>query len=90
MNYHHVKTIADKEPENGDRYFDLKTLSAYSSLSVQTLRSYISDPSDPLPCFCIRRKILVKKSDFDRWVTKHKVTRQSLDSVLDEIIADVL
>lgn len=90
MNHYHVRAIAGKEPESGDRYLDLKSLAAYSSLSVQTLRSYVSDPSDALPSFCVRKKILVRKSDFDKWITGHKFAVQSLDAVLEGIIADVL
>ena len=49
-----------------DKYFDLKKLAEYSSLSVRTLRDYISDATNPIPSYCLRRKILVKKSEFDR------------------------
>lgn len=76
--------------DDEDRYLDLVSLSAYSCLSVRSLRLYLSDPADPLPSYCVRRKILVKKSDFDRWLTKKKVPRRALDALVDEVLADVL
>ena len=73
--------------ENKDRYFDIKELSKYSSLSVSTLRSYLSDASDPIPSYCIKRKILVRKSAFDAWIEKHRVYSE-IGDVVNEILGD--
>ena len=73
-----------------ERLFDLSALAAYTSLSIQTLREYVHDPADPLPHYCIRRKLLIRKSDFDRWLTKYKVTEQDLGTMVDEVVTDVL
>ncbi|MBU1023490.1 helix-turn-helix domain-containing protein, partial [bacterium] len=45
-----------------DQYFDLKGLEAYSALKVPTLRDYIK--SGDLPCFKVKGKILIKRSEF--------------------------
>jgi hypothetical protein len=82
------KTAAAAEFQDG--YLDLRALSVYSCLSVRTLRSYVTDPIDPLPSYCIRRKILVRKMDFDRWVMNHKNKPQELSSLVDEVLAGVL
>jgi hypothetical protein len=71
-----------------DNYFDLKKLAEYSSLSVRTLRDYISDSSDPIPSYCLRRKILVKKSEFDNWISNHRYNNKT-DAMLDEIMSDL-
>jgi hypothetical protein len=73
--------------EDRDKYFDLKGLSAYSSLSVRTLRDYLSDAVDPIPAFCVRRKILVRKSDFDRWVSRHRIDTKNVSRLVDEVVA---
>jgi len=78
------------EPHEEDRYLDLRALSEYSSLSVRTLRSYVSDPSDPLRSFSIKRKILVRKSDFDSWVRKHRLSPKRVETIVEEVLADVL
>ena len=48
----------------GDRYFDLRGLSEYSSLSVRTLRKYLG----MIPHYRIGGKLLVKKSEFDKYL----------------------
>ena len=73
--------------ENKDRYFDIKELSKYSSLSVSTLRNYLSDDANPIPSYCIKRKILVKKSEFDAWIEKHRVYSE-IGDIVNEILGD--
>ena len=53
-----------------DRFFDLKGLAKYSSLAVPTLRDHIR--AGRLSCFKIKEKILVKRSEFDLWIEKHR------------------
>lgn len=69
-----------------DPYMGLKALSAYCGLSVRTLRAHISDPLNPLPCFRLGGKILVLRSDFDRWMRQHRVGSGQLDRVVDSVI----
>ncbi|MGD0233345.1 MAG: hypothetical protein ABSC55_02290 [Syntrophorhabdales bacterium] len=73
-----------------DCFFDLSKLSDYSSLSVRTLRDYLSDPSDPIPSYCIRRKILVRKSEFDAWIEKHKTDRDGIAKVVDDVLNELI
>jgi len=53
-----------------DQYFDLPGLYAYSCIPVPTLRDYIK--RDGMPCYKLRGKILVKKSEFDAWMNEHR------------------
>ena len=71
-----------------DKYFDIKALSTYSSLSISTIRNYIADGDDPLPSFCIKRKILIKKSEFDRWMERHRTDTGKIDRIVDEVLHD--
>ena len=71
-----------------DKYFDIKALSAYSSLSISTIRNYIADGDDPLPSFCIKRKILIKKSEFDRWMERHRTDTGKIGRIVDEVLHD--
>ena len=71
-----------------DRFFDLKSLAEYASLSISTIRNYINDSDDPLPSFCIKRKILIKKSEFDRWIERHRTDKGKLDRILDDLLRD--
>jgi len=68
-----------------DQYFDLKGLSAYSAFGVATLRDYIR--SNALPCFKVKGKILVKQSEFDRWLERYRVNKsQDLNNIVDEVM----
>jgi hypothetical protein len=68
-----------------DQYFDLKGLSAYSALKVPTLRDYIR--SDAMPCFKVKGKILVKKSEFDAWVERYRINQaQDINNIVDGIM----
>jgi hypothetical protein len=86
-----VKTVSCFTlPIEDDKYLDLLQLSSYCSLSVRTLRGYTSDLSDPLPSYMIRKKILVRKSEFDAWIKKYRVSQNNLADIVDEVLVDVL
>jgi excisionase family DNA binding protein len=59
-----IEKKIDGNPSN--RYFDIIEASAYTSLSVSTLRRYIS--RGELKCSRKLGKILLKESDIDRWL----------------------
>jgi len=64
-----------------DRLLDLKGLSAHSSLGVPTLRDYLR--SGGLPYFKLKGKILVRLSEFDKWLESFRVdSKQELDSLV--------
>ena len=68
-----------------DRYFDLRGLSAYSSLGVGTIRDHIRSGS--LPSFKVKGKILVRKSEFDEWLEENfRVSGERLNHMVDEIM----
>lgn len=68
-----------------DQYFDLRGLSAYSSMAVPTLRDYIK--TGDLPCYKIRGKLLIKKSEFDKWVEGYRhIKNQDLNAIVDGVI----
>ena len=74
--------------EDHDKYLDIKKLSEYSSLSVRTLRDYLTDKADPIPSYCIKRKILVKKSEFDQWIKRHRTDSGKIHRIADEVLDD--
>ncbi len=69
-------------------YLSVRQLSAYSGLSVRTLRNYLVHPVTPLPYFRVCRKILVRRSDFDAWLSRYGHAEQPED--LDALVNDVL
>jgi hypothetical protein len=70
-----------------DPYLSLRGLSSYSGLSVRTLRVYLDDPCNPLPCYRPGGKVLVRRSEFDAWIARFR-RRGRRD--LDEIVTDAV
>jgi hypothetical protein len=56
-----------------DPYLPLRALAQYAGLSVRTLRNYLDGaPDEALPCYRVGGKILVRRSEFDAWITRHR------------------
>ena len=80
--------IAESAISLKDQYFDLKGLEAYSALKVPTLRDYIK--SGDLPCFKLKGKILIRKSEFDAWIEEFRYNRKKeLNSIVDEVLTSL-
>jgi len=71
-----------------DRYLSLRSLATYAGLSIRTLRGYLGRRHAPLPHYRIGGKILVRRSEFDRWASEFKVVRPHVD--LDAVVGDVV
>lgn len=72
-----------------DKFLDIKQLVQYSTFSDSSLRNYLSDPENPIPFFRVNRKILVKKSEFDRWMEQFRRKSNDLDRIVDEVLNDL-
>jgi hypothetical protein len=70
------------------QYFDLKSLAIYASCSIRWLRDRLVDRSHPLPHFRIAGKLLVKREDFEAWISAYRVGSASTD--LQHIVDSVL
>jgi hypothetical protein len=73
-----------------DPYMPLKALAAYGGIGVRKLREHIESPSHPLPCYRVGGgKILVRRSDFDRWIVRYRqVGRMDLDRIVSEVVSE--
>jgi hypothetical protein len=70
-----------------DAYLPLRALSGYSGLSIRTLREHLVHVVRPLPHYRVGGKILVRRSEFDSWITKF---REVPIEPVSALIADVL
>ncbi len=74
-----------------DPYLSLKALSAYAGLSIRTLRMALTDPVHPLPHFRPGGgKVLVRRSDFDQWMSKFRREGSDLDTLVSQIVKEVV
>lgn len=70
-----------------DPFLTLRALASYSGLSVRKLREYLTDPAHPLPCYRVGGKIVVRRSEFDAWITAYR----RLGNVdVEKIVAETL
>jgi excisionase family DNA binding protein len=70
-----------------DPFLSLRALASYSGLGARKLRDYLADPSHPLPYYRVGGKILVRRSEFDTWITRY---RQVGRGDVDRLVADAL
>lgn len=66
-----------------DRFFDLRALASYSSLSVSTLRAHIVKG---LPAYKVDGKILVKKSHFNEWIERYKIAQFDVNELVNGVL----
>jgi excisionase family DNA binding protein len=69
-----------------DPFLDLRALSTYASISVRKLRDLLADPLNPLPAYQVGGKILVRRSEFDGWMSRYR--RSGVD--VGKIVTDIL
>ena len=73
-----------------DPYLSIRALAGYSGLSVRKLRDYLTDAAHPLPHYRVGGKIVVRRSEFDTWITKYRAAgRADVAAIVDEVLRDV-
>jgi hypothetical protein len=74
-----------KTDPSAKEWMDLASLTQhYADISVKTLGNWIHDPIDPLPAYKKGKKTLVRRSDFDGYMEKHRVKPGIVDELLKE------
>jgi hypothetical protein len=70
-----------------DPFFALKTLVAYSGIGLRKLYEYLADADHPLPHYRVGGKIVVRRSEFDAWITAyHHVGRIDVDKMAESVL----
>jgi excisionase family DNA binding protein len=78
----------EKTPTNAE-WLSLREVTRYVNVSERTLRSWIHAPIDALPACRVGGRILVRRSELDQWLGRHRV--KALDSIdVDAIVKGVL
>ncbi len=72
-------------------WLDLKALTEYACVSEKTLRTWIHSPANPLPAYQRGNKIYVRRHEFDLWLERHSIKKNSvaIKHVVDEIVRSV-
>lgn len=70
-------------------WLSLRQLTEYAAVSERTLRTWMHRQPDPLPAVQVDGKILVRRSQFDAWLERHRINaRRSVD--VDAIVSDLV
>jgi hypothetical protein len=56
---------------------------------VRTLWDYLGDPERPIPHFRLKRKVLIKKSEFDCWIENFRFDANKIDARAEELLHDM-
>jgi excisionase family DNA binding protein len=67
-------------------WLDLKAVQQYACVSERTLRDWIHR-TDPLPAVRVGAKMLVRRSDFDRWLQNHTIKNPSVSGIVEKILS---
>jgi len=71
-------------------WLDLKRLTQYASVSERTMRQWIHRSANPLPAVRVGTKILIRRSEFDRWLEKHRLEPGNVGCMVDEMVSDLV
>ncbi len=70
-----------------DPFFPLRALAAYSGISIRKLRDYLEDVGHPLPCYRVGGKVLVRRSEFDTWISAYRQQgRADVARIVEEVL----
>ena len=73
-----------------DPYLPLRALATYSGMSVRLLRDCLTDQAHPLPHYRYGGKIVVRRSEFDAWISAYRrVGRSDVADIVDEVLHDL-
>lgn len=73
-----------------DPFLDLRALAGYSSLSVRKLRDFLDDAAHPLPAYHVGGKLLVRRSEFDAWISAYRRRgRADVDRIVTDVLRDL-
>ena len=67
-----------------DKLLDLRALSEYSCMSRDALRDHIRTLG--LPGYKVGGKIIVRKSEFDRWLQQFRIKSLDVDAIAKKIL----
>jgi hypothetical protein len=73
-----------------DPFLSLRALASYACVSVRKLREHLDDPTHPLPHYRIGGKIVVRRSEFDTWMSAYRrVGQANVAGIVDSVMRDL-
>jgi len=74
-----------------DPFLTIRAASAYASLKPKSLLAAIRhpDPAQRLPAFRIGAPYLVRRSELDAWILRHRVTGPDLGALVEDVVRGI-
>lgn len=72
-------------------WLGIRELTKYASVSERTLREWMHRQNDALPAVRVEGKILVRRSQFDAWLERHRITPNvpvDVDAIVNGLLRD--
>jgi excisionase family DNA binding protein len=72
-------------------WLSLRELTEYVAVSERTLREWLHRSSDALPAVRVDGKILVRRSEFDAWLGRHRIQPDApidVDGIVNCLLGD--
>ena len=70
-------------------WLGIRELTKYASVSDRTLREWLHRTTDALPAVRVDGKILVRRSQFDAWLERHRIqprARVDVDAIVNSLV----
>jgi len=83
---------AESNSRRDSEWLDLRGLTNYASVSERTIRQWLHRGRDPLPAVQVGRKILVRRTVFDRWLDQHPLQPAEsieISGIVNEIMSEL-
>jgi hypothetical protein len=80
------------QPDDTKEWLDLKAITRHACVSERTIREWIHRAKNPLSAVQVDKKILIRRSVFDRWLEAHPyqpVISIDVGRVTDEIVSSL-
>ena len=68
------------------RYVNIKQLTNTIGLSPRTIRKWIVNPVNPIPCFRVGGKLLFEESEMTTWLEGHRIKTIDIEAMADELL----
>ena len=73
-----------------DPFLSLRALASYACVSVRKLREHLEDATHPLPHYRVGGKIVVRRSEFDTWISAYRrVGQADIGGIVDSVMRDL-
>jgi|SRR6516162_4608624 excisionase family DNA binding protein len=87
------KVEANSQQRVQMEWLDLRKLTQYAAVSERTVREWIHRAKNPLPAVQVDKKILVRRTQLDRWLEEHPLRPAesvNIDGFVNDLIGSLI